>query len=145
MEKEGRNRSLRMSLMELSIMIAMFAVVSVLLTQMYVKADHLQGTSTQISKSIVLCETIAETIKGSDSFEAAMQQLGLQSLNNNTSYLKQYDGNWASAEERVVFQISVTPIWESVSNGKKLTATVTAQKEESQELCSLTVKRFYPN
>lgn len=144
MEKHGRTRALRMSLMELSIMISIFAVVSVLLTRMYVEADRLQGNATQISKSIVLCETVAEAIKGSEALEPTMSNLGFQMTEDKAAYQIQYDKEWNVSLESNAFQLRVNPVLEERGSGKMLTAVISATTKAGEELCTLTVKRFYP-
>lgn len=145
MENGGKTRSLRMSLIEISIMIAVFAVISVFLLQMYVAADSLQGTSVHISKAMVHAESVAETLKGSGSFEDAISTLGMQKTQDELSYVLQYDKQWNPVSEDGSFLIIVDAALEEGSSGMMLNANVKAIKEDGTELCYFPVKRYYPS
>lgn len=63
MSKYDNHNTSHLPLIESVIIIAIFAVVSVLIMQLYVAADRIQGKSVNVSKATILAENTVEQIK----------------------------------------------------------------------------------
>lgn len=62
-DKYDKQSTARLPLIESVIIIAIFAVVSVVIMQMYISADRLQKKAVNISKAVILAENTAEEIR----------------------------------------------------------------------------------
>lgn len=66
MSKYDNHNTSHLPLIESVIIIAIFAVVSVFIMQLYVAADRLQGKSVNVSKATILAENTVEQIKAGE-------------------------------------------------------------------------------
>lgn len=66
MSKYDNHNTSHLPLIESVIIIAIFAIVSVFIMQLYVAADRLQGKSVNISKATILAENTVEKIKSGE-------------------------------------------------------------------------------
>lgn len=66
MSKYDNHNTSHLPLIESVIIIAIFAVVSVFIMQLYVAADRLQGKSVNVSKATILAENTVEKIKSGE-------------------------------------------------------------------------------
>lgn len=138
MDREVRKSEFRLPMIEIVIVVGIFAVLSVFLLRMFVTADRLSSDAENIGKAVVRAQAAAETVKGSPDPEEALKNLGLQK-NGAASYSGHFDENWESIQDGGMFQMSVLL---SVSDENVLSAKITVTDSRQEELCSLTVKRY---
>ncbi len=75
--KTEQSNSFKAPLLELVIIIGIFAIVSIYLLRMFMVADRLQGKAGAITKSLVRAESVAESIRGGsfDSLESLKKSI----------------------------------------------------------------------
>ena len=115
-DKYDKQKTARLPLIESVIIIAIFAVVSVIIMQMYLSADRIQKKAVNISKATILAENRAEELKA-----------------GSTDYLtRYYDNNW---EE-------IAP--GEAESGKKASFTMTSSVTEERcgEAVAMTIFRI---
>lgn len=141
MAKRLGSRSAKMPMLEIVITIGIFAVVSVFILELFLSANTLQNRAKDKSKAIVLAETIAETVKSSETFEGAAEELGLdktigritQQKNGSYQiskidesngvkdsivvYTKHFDEDWNTVKEEDTYSVIVIP-YENQVQGK---------------------------
>lgn len=124
MEKRmGRNqqsRSAKMPMIELVVMIGIFAIISVFLLEMFLAANALQCKAKDEGKAIMLAESVAETIKSADSFESAVEAMELVSTScvlekneNGTYQISQLGEENASGEKTELYMLHYNEQWEA--------------------------------
>lgn len=96
MAKGLESRSAKMPMLEIVITIGIFAVASVFILELFLDANTFQSRARDKSKAIVLAESIAETVKSSQTFEEAARELGI----NKTiaKLVQQEDGSYLVSE-----------------------------------------------
>jgi hypothetical protein len=70
-ESNKKQNSFRAPLLELVIIIGIFAIVSVYLLKMFMASDKLRGNAVNTTKSVLLAQSVADFIKGCDSDQIA--------------------------------------------------------------------------
>ncbi len=159
---EEKSHSFRGPLMELVIIIGVFAIVSVYILRMFMTADRLQGTAVNTSKGTIRAESAAEVIKcaeGSTEEELTTyitNQLGLSTWENNSGkmYVKGYTGDWKETDDQAEYYMVVTLSYDrNTEHGIMINGIVTILKPlksqkneilltEGKTYCSLNVKHF---
>ncbi len=124
-DKYDKQNTARLPLIESVIIIAIFAVVSVVIMQMYLSADRIQKKAVNISKATILAENLVEEIK------AGSADIG-------TRY---YDNEWhdlGNRESEAVFKMTCS-IKESISetSGSFTVYKITVTDKTGEELISL--------
>lgn len=127
----------KLPMLELIISIGVFAIISVFLLEMFLGADSMEKKTKDQGKAFTLAETVAETIKGADSLDAAVSQLGMeqqwgtvaqqedgsylvgdlsdtQSTDGALVYLLHYDKNWEKTEQEDNYSLILVPYEETV-------------------------------
>ena len=66
-ESNKKQNSFRAPLLELVIIIGIFAIVSVYLLKMFMASDKLRGNAVNTTKSVLLAQSVADFMKGCDS------------------------------------------------------------------------------
>ena len=85
-DKYDKQSTARLPLVESVIIIAIFAVVSVVIMQMYLSADRIQKKAVNISKATILAENLAEELKtGAGDIETRYYDNNWKDLGNNGS------------------------------------------------------------
>ncbi len=70
-ENSKKSNSFRAPLLELVIIIGIFAIVSVYLLRMFMASDKLRGNAVATTESVLLTQSVAEYIKGMDKYTPA--------------------------------------------------------------------------
>ncbi len=103
----GRDRgNYRRMILEIVLVTAIFAVVSVFLLKIYLAADRLQADAAAISTAAIQCESLAETVKLLG-VEGAAQRFGMET--GEGYYILRYNKNWERVDEREYYQILLVP------------------------------------
>lgn len=74
---EEKTKSFRMPLIEIIIVVAVFAIVSVFIMRMYVSADKLQHESELVSRAVIELQNKAELFKGLKAGDNVHDVMGL--------------------------------------------------------------------
>ena len=79
-ESNKKQNSFRAPLLELVIIIGIFAIVSVYLLKMFMASDKLRGNAVTTTKSVLLAQSVADYMKGCDSDQIAeiLQKTGAE-------------------------------------------------------------------
>ena len=132
-----RTQDGKLPMLELIISIGVFAIISVLLLEMFLQANSIQKNTRDQGKAITLAENVAETIKAADSLDAAVSQLGMKAqwgtvtlqedgsycvedLSEQESeegaqiYLLHYNENWEVAQQEDMYSVILMPYREAV-------------------------------
>lgn len=102
-KNDGQSNSFRAPLLELVIIIGIFAIVSVYLLRMFMVADRFQGKAVATTKSIVKAESVVEFIRGTEASNTAdlagklQAEFGLKS-SRAKEYVINYDKSWKETE-----------------------------------------------
>ncbi len=131
MNNEAKNRSFRMPLIEIIIVVAVFVVISVLLLRLYVAADSLQGSAENISRAGILAQSTAEVVKNSDSIDDIVEALKLTKSDN---------GAYTYTDKGIVIEIEFDE--DNMTAGKMLTAQIKAFSDRQDLLCDISVKNY---
>ena len=114
MEKNLPSKSAKMPMLELILMIGVFAIISTFLLEMFLVANTLQEKAKDRGKAVLLSETIAETIKGSDNLEQGIQAMKLKSLDGQgTGYGMYLDKKWNAVEQESAYLVRLCPVDEA--------------------------------
>lgn len=151
---DNKQNSFRMPMIEMIIIIGIFAIISVLIVRMFISTDHLQGKAVNVSRSVMEAESIAEYIKGSDSSSNIWEELGAEKLEETQdSYVIYYDREWNKVEKDASNIIVIHTFEEIDEYGSMSTYQILAYDKESLSmiteqdiaLCELTVKNYQNN
>lgn len=85
-----KTKSFRMPLLEIVIVVAVFAVVSVFIMKLYMSADRLQRESENVSRAVIEVQNTAELIRGAETFEEALTVTGLEKVSDITEYAETF-------------------------------------------------------
>lgn len=96
----------RRTILELVLVTAIFAVVSVFILKIYLTADRLQADAVAISTATVQSESIAETVKLLG-VEGTAARFGMEA--GEGYYILRYDKNWGSTSGEEKYQIILVP------------------------------------
>lgn len=119
MEKYSPSKSAKMPMLELILMIGVFAIISTFLLEMFLAANTLQERAKDCGKAVLLSETIAETIKGADGLEQGITTLGLEKLDSQSaleSYGMYLDKNWEIVTKEGTYFVWLRPVEEQQQN-----------------------------
>ena len=151
MKADKKQITFRMPMIELLIIVGVFAIVSVLIVRMFISTDRLQAKAVNISSSVMEVESIAELLKGSKSSEDLFQQIGAKQVDGmQNSYIIYYDKEWNQSKENIYNIILIEHVQESIVSGVLDTYQVIAYdkkniesvKENEIALCDITVKKY---
>lgn len=98
-------RKAPLTLMELMVMILVFALASALCLQAFVQSDRMSRDSEARDRAAVLCQSVAEVLRhtGGD-FREAARLLEAQSCEDDGLMLD-YDKDWAPAEDTMRYTV----------------------------------------
>lgn len=147
MNREIRKSEFRLPMIEIVIVIGVFAVLSVFLLRMFVTADRLSSDAENIGTAVVHAQSAAERIKGGENPETVLSDLGLSrdgatDRGAEAVYSGFYDRDWKPVREAGAFEMRIQM---SVSETNVLTALITVTDSGKKELCSLSVKKYGGN
>ncbi|MCR5325030.1 MAG: hypothetical protein K6E85_17370 [Lachnospiraceae bacterium] len=127
-DKYDKQSTARLPLVESVIIIAIFAVVSVVIMQMYLSADRIQKKAVNISKATILAENKAEELKNGS------KDLETRYYDNEWQDISQNGGNG----EKAAFTMTCDTI-ESISEtyGSLTIFKITVKDKAGEELISL--------
>lgn len=95
MQEKQTKSAFRMPMIELIIVIGVFALLSVFLVQMFMGTNRLQKRSTDISKALICTQTIAEQIKHTASIGETAEKFQMIAYDNTSlNYCIYYDKDW---------------------------------------------------
>lgn len=143
MEKRmGRNqqsRSAKMPMIELVVMIGIFAIISIFLLEMFLAANALQCKAKDEGKAIMLAESIAETVKSAESFESAVETAGLietscvlKENEDGTYQISQLGEKDASGEKTEMYMLHYNEDWELTEDEDTYSLMVLPFTDEEQ-------------
>lgn len=94
-----------LALMELMVMILVFALAAALCLQAFVKSDRLSRNGEARDRAAVACQSVAEVLRhtGGD-FQEAARLLEAQTYEEN-SLMLDYDKNWNPAEDTMRYTV----------------------------------------
>lgn len=151
MKKENdKSDSFRMPMIELILVIGIFAVISVFIVQMYMGTSRLQHKATDISKAMLQAETVAEQIKHSASIGETARVLGMIAYDSSAyNYCIYYDNDWKQTTSPSDNIILVTSTVEKKMNGRMVIAQIAAyacsdieSTNKNEALVELTAKKW---
>jgi hypothetical protein len=152
MQKNEFKRSLHGIMIEIVLVFGVFAIVSVIIVRMFFYADNFSKTAVDISQAVIQAESTAEILKGSASFEKAVNSMGMQLLNSqNNIYGMNFNLNWKKTSEEGDFVLRVKITSENQLSGiiENASVSVFNKAEISKEngdtaepLCNLNVKKY---
>lgn len=122
-------RKAPLSLMELMVMILVFALASALCLQAFVKSDRLSRDSEARDRAAVACQSVAEVLRhtGGDFREAA--KLLEAKSDGDDSLMLDYDKDWAPAEDTMRYTVGASRVGTVLPGLGK--ATVWCRDEET--------------
>lgn len=151
MKKINSAKTSSMPMLEVIIIIGIFAISSIFILQMFLTANTVELKAKDKSKSVIVAENITETIKGSSSFQEAMKTLGFTSASglvkekadgsfeiseienkelteedkeDAASYIRFYDKNWNATDKEDVYCALVFPSYSQSKAGMLVEAEV---------------------
>jgi len=155
-ENDRRSLNYRILLIEIVTIIGIFTFLSFIILKMYIAADSLQRDAANTSKALIKAETIAEVLKSSDSFEAALIELGftvssIDSDHKEFAALQYYNYEWEQVQDVGKHIIKVKVSTRDTNIGSMQTATIKAYEEQvsgnedelMKKWCDLIVKKFH--
>ncbi|HHV13539.1 MAG TPA: hypothetical protein GXX75_25065 [Clostridiales bacterium] len=155
MDIDRSSRSFRIVMIECILMFGVFAVMSVVIAKMFLSADHMSKEAVSYSQAVIRAENIAERLKGSDSFETVLVELGMKKVveGDRNLYQGYYGRDWEPAKDRGMYEITVDVEKTSGSLGNLEKAEIVAARvkkpagggEAAGILCSLNVSKFIYN
>jgi hypothetical protein len=158
MENDVTSRSFRISFIEMVIVIGVFALISILVFRLFLAADSLQKDAVNTSEALIKAETIAEVLKGSNSFEDELLELGLSketiSIEQESLTFQMYfNQEWEPVQTIGEHVLQVTISTQATNAGNMEIAEIIVFEEMDlhheidiiNEWCNLTVKKYHPN
>ncbi len=110
-DRNGQSNSFRAPLLELVIVIGIFAVISVYLLQMFMMADRLRGKAVATSKGLVRAESVAEFIRGSKAASVSELKSKVSSefgaVEEGDLLIIRYTKGWEKAEKNGEYLLKV--------------------------------------
>jgi len=122
---EEKTRSFRGTLLEIVIVVGVFAVISVYILRMFLAADFLQGEAVNTSKAAVLTESVAEVWKGAASTTA---EDAILTICNKSGIVRMPDYD---TDTELAYGIYYNGKWEEVQSGGKFLLLVLFEKDTS--------------
>lgn len=128
--KKRQNHDVKLSMVELIINIGIFAIISVVLMELFLAANSQQLRAKDQGKAITITQSMAETLKAADSFQQGQEQLQLQeawaectvgkdgslqitdikdepSAHSIQLYIRHYDQDWNLTKEEDTYCVFV--------------------------------------
>ncbi len=131
--KYDNNSTARMPLIESVIIIAIFAIVSVTIMKLYMKADDLQQKSVMVSKATIMAENMTEAIKG-----------GAYELVSDTRLEYDREGKPAAAGEGdLIMEVKITGGEEGIA-GSLTDFSVEVFSKKNEKLASIYTSKYSP-
>ncbi|MDD5936962.1 MAG: hypothetical protein PUC65_15600 [Clostridiales bacterium] len=126
-QENEQNRSFRLPMIELVLIIGIFAIISVFLVRMFMGTNRLQKEATDLSCAVIKAESIAEEIKNTASVGEAATQLGMISYDNTSqNFCMYYDKDWNQTLSPSVNIIVVTSTITRGETGRMVNANIAA-------------------
>lgn len=143
MEENGNSNRARLPLIETVIIVAIFAVVSVVLLNMYVAADRLQGESIAKSRAVITLENVAEELKQSVRAGDIERDGTLKAMTDSGgAYLyRSFDENWKAAENGC-YKVSVTTTVTEGRAGKLVLFNICAKDREDSVIATISTEVY---
>ena len=147
---KDRLHSFRMPMIELILVIGIFAVISVFLVQMFMGTSRLQDKANDISRALIQAQTIAEQIKNSASIGETAKLLEMDNFDNSSlHYCIYYDSNWNQTKSPSTNIILITSSVDKMENGRLVSAIIKAyacrdveSTKEKEALVELTASKW---
>lgn len=114
-----RLKKLNASMLEIICTLGILVVVSVFLLRLFLGANSLETKARDISKACILAENIADTIKGYQTMDEAIQSLKLVQIQNNYAtaiYERYYDADWKPRKKPGKYRVVVTVEHQQMGN-----------------------------
>ena len=110
-EQTGQSNSFRAPLLELVIVIGIFAVISVYILKMFMAADRLRGQAVATSKALVRAESVAEFIRSggtsvSEIIKSVCDEFG--ATDENGTAVIGYNKSWEKTDKKAEYMLKVT-------------------------------------
>ena len=135
MEQQGNNKTFRLTMLELVIVIGIFTILSILIVQMFVGTNRLQNQAVDLSKAMITVESLAEEMKQVASINEVEELYSLTELEREPyGYVIYYDRNWERTSEEDTNIIIIHASEEIKDSGRMITADIRAFTEESSDL-----------
>ncbi len=155
MEIEKTSRTFRIVMIEFVLMLGVFAAMSVIIVRIFLSADHMSRRALDYSKAVIEAENIAERLKGSTSFEAALADMGMEKTTDEGTgfYRGYYEQDWEQSDDTGIYEITVYLERVAGRAGHLEKARITASRvkerigseEDLHSLCRLSVSKFNPD
>ena len=151
MEKEKvHGHSFRIPMIELVIVIGVFAVISIFLVRMFLGTNRLMNHATDISHAVISAESVAEQIKNTASIGETANLLHMVAYDNTSlNYCIYYDKDWNQTVEPSEHIIIVTSSIEKKTSGRMVKAVIQAyacstvtDSIDAEPLVELTTNRW---
>lgn len=145
---EEKTKSFRMPLIEIIIVVAVFAIVSVFIMRMYVSADKLQHESELMSRAVIELQNEAEIFKGLSATDNVTAVMGLTADNSATAAMSFSEGDSASetsgpsadsmtSERNCIYSYETGEIRIYVSFSEKLSANGSFEEQTGKTVTAL--------
>lgn len=134
MMKKGKRIKRNASLLEIICMLGVLMLVSAFLVRLFVGADSLRRKARDISKACILSESIADTIKGYQTMDEAMESLKLVQIQDNYStaiYEEYFDSKWNSRKKPDAYRIIVTVEQQKMDNNRFYDVNIVVKNEKN--------------
>lgn len=98
-----------LALMEQMVMIVVFALAAALCLQAFVYSDRMSRRNEARDRAVVLCQSVAETVRVSDGdLKAAVTQAaGAQPVQTGERWTVDYASDWTPAAEDAAYRLTV--------------------------------------
>lgn len=141
MDNNGKTKSFRMPLLEIVIVVAVFAIVSVFIMKLYMSADRLQRESENVSRAVIEVQNTAELIKGAGTLDEALKATGLRKAGDISEYGETFtsadNGNYAVKKDNITicaeFVGNITDNGTNAAEAAGITVYITAVSEDNKE------------
>lgn len=149
-DQKDRSHSFRMPMIELILVIGIFAVISVFLVQMFMGTSRLQDKANDISRALIQAQTIVEQIKNSASIGETAKILEMDNFDNSSfNYCIYYDSKWNQTKSPSANIIIITSSVDKKENGRLVSAVIKAYDcrdvegtKDTEALVELTARKW---
>ncbi|MDO5518959.1 MAG: hypothetical protein Q4G58_00565 [bacterium] len=134
MSSKIKSRRLNASMLEIICTLGILVVVSVLLLKLFLGANSLETKARDISEACILAESMAETIKGSNSIEEALKTLKVNQIQDNYTtsiYEKYYDTDWKPVKKKSRYRVTLTVEQQTVGEHVMYMIGIVVKSEKS--------------
>ena len=150
MKRINSSKTSSMPMLELIIIVGIFAISSIFILQMFLTANTIEEKARDKSKGILIAENIAENIKAGNQFQETMKSLGFSNASGMVetnpdgsykitkittqesgkeieegaaaSYIKFYNKNWQETDTEDTYCVVVFPTYSQGENGTMVQA-----------------------